>query len=115
MYDLIYLRIVSIRRQRPTIIPVKPAMMTQPKTNPGKKSGAGTSSISKIYFILYEKKQQFDLVLESLVKLPLKFRKAGRVLGGGARETHFATCHNGETPSKTKDFLKSPCFSKSFW
>ena len=50
--DLIYLRIVSIRRQRPTIIPVKPAIMTQPKTNPGKKSGAGTSSISKKYFIL---------------------------------------------------------------
>ena len=49
--DLIYLRIVSIRRQRPTIIPVKPAIMTQPKTNPGKKSGAGTSSISKKYFI----------------------------------------------------------------
>ena len=42
--------------------------------------------------------------------LPLRFRKAGRVWLGGARETHSATCHNGVTPSRTKEFLKSPCF-----
>ena len=42
--------------------------------------------------------------------LPLRFRKAGRVLCGGTRETHWATCHNGVTLSKTKEFLKSPCF-----
>ena len=34
----------------------------------------------------------------------------GRVWCGGARETHLATCHNGVTSSKTKEFLKSPCF-----
>ena len=42
--------------------------------------------------------------------LPLRFRKAGRVWGGGARETHCATCHDGLSPSKSKEFLKSPCF-----
>ena len=26
------------------------------------------------------------------------------------RETHLAICHNGVTPSKTKEFLKSPFF-----
>ena len=42
--------------------------------------------------------------------LLLKFSKAGRVSCGGARETHWATCHNGVTPSKTKEFFKSSCF-----
>ena len=42
--------------------------------------------------------------------VPLRFRKAGRVLCGGARETHWATCHNEVTPSKSKEFLKSPFF-----
>ena len=45
--------------------------------------------------------------------LPLRYRKAGRVLYCGARETHLATCHNGVTHSKTKEFLKSPRFFKS--
>ena len=34
---------------------------------------------------------------------------------GGARETHWATCHDKVTPSKTKEFLKSPCFFRSYW
>ena len=37
--------------------------------------------------------------------IPLKFRKAGRVWCGGARETQLATCQNRVTPSKTKEFL----------
>ena len=45
--------------------------------------------------------------------LPLRFRKAGRVWCGGARETLWATCHNRVTPCKTKEFLKCPCFSRS--
>ena len=36
--------------------------------------------------------------------------KQGKVWYGGARETHWAECHNGVTPNKTKEFLKSPCF-----
>ena len=43
-------------------------------------------------------------------KIPLRFRKAGKVWFGGARETHCATCHNGMTPSEIEEFLKSPCF-----
>ena len=27
-----------------------------------------------------------------------------------ARERRWVTCYNGVTPSKTKEFLKSPCF-----
>ena len=48
----VYLRIVSIRKHSPTMIPVSPAMITQPKTKPGRKSGRGTSSISKKEVIL---------------------------------------------------------------
>ena len=29
---------------------------------------------------------------------------------GGAQEAHWATFHNEVTPSKIKEFLKSPCF-----
>ena len=42
--------------------------------------------------------------------LTLWYRKAGRAWCGGARETHWATCHDRVTPSKTKEFLKSPRF-----
>ena len=45
--------------------------------------------------------------------IPLRLRKAGRVWCGGARETHCATCNNRVTPSKTKEFLRSPCFFRS--
>ena len=45
--------------------------------------------------------------------LPLRFRKAGKVWCGGARETHYDTCHNRVTPSKTKKLLKTPCFFRS--
>ena len=45
-----------------------------------------------------------------IIYVPLRFRKAGRVWCGGARETHWATCHNGLTPSKTKEFFKSSRF-----
>ena len=47
--------------------------------------------------------------------LPLRFRKAGRVWCGGARESHWATGHNRVTVSKTKQCFKSPCFSSSLW
>ena len=43
-----------------------------------------------------------------LIYLPLRFRKARKVWCGGARETHWASCHNGVTPSKTEGFIKSP-------
>ena len=43
------------------------------------------------------------------------FRKAGRVWCGGARKTQWATCHNRVTPTKTKEFLKSPRFFRSSW
>ena len=45
------------------------------------------------------------------VNVPLRFRKVARVWCGGARETHWATCHNEVSLSKTKEFLKSPYFS----
>ena len=47
--------------------------------------------------------------------LPLRFKKAGRVWCCGARETHWATCHNGVTPIHTKDVPKSPRFFRSSW
>ena len=37
------------------------------------------------------------------LNLPSRFWKAGRVWCGDARETHWATCHNEVTPSKTKE------------
>ena len=43
-------------------------------------------------------------------EISLRFRKAGRVWCDGARETHSATCHNRETPSKTKESRKLSCF-----
>ena len=49
-------------------------------------------------------------ILLKAFKQPLRFRKAGRVWCGGALETHWATCHNEVTASKTKEFLKSFCF-----
>ena len=57
--------------------------------------------LQESFFI--EKKIPFKII-------PLRFRKAGRLWCGGARETHWATCHNRVTPSKTKEFLESPCF-----
>ena len=45
--------------------------------------------------------------------VPLRFRKAGRLWRGGARETHLEKCHNGVTPCKTKEFLKSSRFFRS--
>ena len=47
--------------------------------------------------------------------LPIIVRKAGRVWCLGARETHWAMCHNEVTVSKTKQCLKSPCFSRFLW
>ena len=47
--------------------------------------------------------------------LPLRFKKTGRVWCCGARETCWATCYNEVTPSKTKEFLKSPCFLRYKW
>ena len=35
-----------------------------------------------------------------------KFGKAGRVWCGGARETHWTTCHNGVTSIKRKETLQ---------
>ena len=34
--------------------------------------------------------------------------KISQVIRGGARETHWVTCHNGLNPKKIKEFLKSP-------
>ena len=47
-----YLRIVSILRQRPTNIPVSPAITTHPNINPGRKSGASISSMSEWNFLV---------------------------------------------------------------
>ena len=52
-----------------------------------------------LIYILYLK---FDI--------PFRLRKAGRVWCGGARETHWLTCHKGVTPSKTKEFSNLPAF-----
>ena len=60
---------------------------------------------------LYEFK--LYLIYKTQFLLPLRFRKTGRVLCGGAREIHWATCHNRLTLSKTEEFLKSPCFFRS--
>ena len=46
----------------------------------------------------------------SQILVPLRLRKAGMVWCGGTWETHLATCHHWVTPSKTKEFLKSPRF-----
>ena len=43
-------------------------------------------------------------------QIPLRFRKSGRVWCGAARETHWATCSNGMTPRKTKEFHNPPVF-----
>ena len=51
--------------------------------------------------------------LYRFIIISLRFRKAGRVWCGGARETHWATCHNEVTPSETKELLKSPCFFRT--
>ena len=57
---------------------------------------------------------KFHEVIKLLKNIqPLKFKKAGRMRCGGARETRWATCHNRLTPSGTKDFLQSPCFLRS--
>ena len=45
--------------------------------------------------------------------VPVRFRIAGRLWCGGARATHWGTCQNRVTASKTKEFLKSPCFFRS--
>ena len=55
------------------------------------------------------------LPIEHVTCLPLRFRKARRVWCGGARETHWAPCHDGVTSNKTKEFLKYPYFFRSQW
>ena len=58
-----------------------------------------------------QRRNELDTIQENAWKIvPLRFRKTGRVWCGGARETHWATCHKGVTPSKTKEFFKSPAF-----
>ena len=54
--------------------------------------------------------EAWNLYATQPFKVPLRFRKAERVWCGGARGTHWATCHNRMTPSKTKEFLESPAF-----
>ena len=49
----------------------------------------------------------------SELMIPLLFREAGRVWCGGARENQLVTSHNGVTVSKTKQSLRSSCFSRS--
>ena len=43
------------------------------------------------------------------VFIPLWFRKAGRVWSGGAREAHWAKCHN-RVLAKPRSFQVSPLF-----
>ena len=43
----------------------------------------------------------------------VKIYKSRKGWSGGARETHWATCHNEVTPSKTQEFLDSSCFLRS--
>ena len=47
--------------------------------------------------------------------IPLRFRKAGSVWCRGARDTHWVTFHNWVTVTKTKQSLRSSCFSRSLW
>ena len=56
----------------------------------------------------------FKIVVPQCINLPLRLRKAGRLWCGGARESDSVTCHNGASVSKTKQSLRSPCFSRSF-
>ena len=56
----------------------------------------------------------FILFYNSPFNIPLRFRKAGRMWCGGARETHWATCHNKVTVTKTKQSLKAPAFLSSY-
>ena len=55
-------------------------------------------------------KSSFLLLRLKLFYVPFRFRKAGKVWSGGARETHWATSHNGVTSSKTEEFFQSLCF-----
>ena len=73
------------------------------------------SSQEDTSMILDLKGNDFHFQKTKLLFIPPRFRKAGRVRCGGARETHWATYHNGVTPGKTKEFLKSLCFFRSFW
>ena len=63
-----------------------------------------------------QRRNELDTIQENAWKnIPLNIKKKkGRVWWGGARETHWATCHKGVTPSKTKEFLESPCFLINF-
>ena len=65
---------------------------------------------NNLYLKLYLLNESWFLSLPLI--LPLRFRKTGIVMCDGARETHWATCHNLAvvTPSWKKEFLKSPCF-----
>ena len=74
---------------------------------------------STICLMSHERKQVLDLIM-NLAKqvfltdfLPLRFRKAGRVRFRGSRETRWYSWHNRVTPSKTHEFLESPCLFRS--
>ena len=57
-----------------------------------------------------KKKNTMRNYMTETLYIPLRYRKAGKVWCGGARETHRATYYNLVTPSKTKEFIKSSCF-----
>ena len=54
--------------------------------------------------------ESLNVKKHTLILLPLRFWKTRKFWCGGARETHWATCHNRVTPSRSKEFLKCPCF-----
>ena len=74
-----------------------------------------TMSLSKWWAVVSAERMFifFMVISGKKVKLPSRFRKAGRVWCDGARETYWVTCRNGVTPCKTKEFLKSPWFFRS--
>ena len=67
-------------------------------------------SASNWYLVTYS-----DVKLIQWFLIQLRSKKARSVWCGGERETHWATCHNEVTPSKTKEIVKCPCFFRSEW
>ena len=86
-------------------------ILTEIKNRPEK---ANTKSLGlAVPVFISQVFQAGSVIVFDKILVPLRFWKAGRVWGGGARETKWATCHNKVTPSKTKEFLKSPRFFRS--
>ena len=68
---------------------------------------------SKNYMLAFYQevhKPPFHEYLLSGFFLSSRLRKAGRLVCGGARKTHWATCHNEELLVKLRSFLNLPAF-----